>query len=188
SYMLTNLNLGGMLTGSDSLTVSGTMTWPAGGMTGSGKTTLLPGATGTISSGQDKTLGRQIEIAGAVQWLDGRIFGQNSSVTITPTGTLDIQCDRDFYDTILRNNGTITKSAGTGGTTFRPVYSSVSDFANAATVRVLAGALHFASTGTNAGNFESASGASVYFEQGQHAFNQASFSGSGGLYFESAVL
>jgi len=161
---------GGTLSGAGGLTVAGASTWTSGGMTEMGTTTFYD--TLTISSSSTKTLkdGRSLTLNGATTWTGtGNIsYSGATPVTMTNNGDFDIQNDATFADggagapTII-NNGMMTKSAGTGTTTFQAA------FTNAGTVESRSGLFRVAGADTqtvgqtilNGGNVQSTSAISI---------------------------
>ncbi|MEA2156517.1 MAG: filamentous hemagglutinin, partial [Solirubrobacteraceae bacterium] len=107
----------GTLTGPGDLTIASTWIWPKGMMSGSGRTIIAPGATGVLSGG---TLARELVNRGSVAMYQGRLTGAPGAV-FDNEGTLDVSGQNQQPTlmaaagsprAILRNRGTVKKSAG----------------------------------------------------------------------------
>ncbi|MFA6546187.1 MAG: DUF642 domain-containing protein [Limisphaerales bacterium] len=131
---------GGTLAGAGSITVRSNLNWSGGTMAGSGTTTIAGGATLTASGVADKGLNRRLDNYGAVTWTGGRITGDSSPVLNNYAGALfDAQTDTTLFESsdgtvkTFYNSGTVRKSAGTGTSVWRGVFS------NAGTLEIRSG-------------------------------------------------
>jgi hypothetical protein len=146
SVRLSSLILsGGVLTGSDNVTVNGPTIWTGGAMSGTGNTTtrggLTLGAAGT--SGHNELLDtRTLTNAGAAVWIgSGYLEQENGSLFLNLQGaTLSIEDDLtvsgDQHNNVFRNQGVVTVAAGTGTTTFQTAFD------NSGTLEIVSGTLN----------------------------------------------
>lgn len=114
----------GNLNGTGTLTLTGEMAWNSGSMSTSGGTTnVSAGAVLNIGGAADKFLSaRVLNNFGTVNWTQGRILFQNSSIFNNHPGALfDITTDSQFTSTSVggtfNNSGTFRKSGNAGVTT-----------------------------------------------------------------------
>jgi YD repeat-containing protein len=112
---------GGTLTGSGTLTVSGTLSWTGGTMSGTGATSVI--GTLALSGGSAKILDvRTLTNAGSATWSGtGNVYLSNAAV-LSNTGTFLAQNDQNFSSNggtgmTVSNSGTFTKVGTTGTTT-----------------------------------------------------------------------
>ena len=171
---LTTLTLsGGILSGSDNVTVSGAMTWSGGTMSGSGTTTIASGGT--------------LDLLGVVKTLDGRTLNNAGTATVSgPAVTLTMANGAIFNNQAsgsfeVQNDSTIA-SLGTGstfnnqGTFSRTLSSGIATvgvvFNNMGTVNITSGTLSFSGSGinTHTGPFN-ATGGTLRFSGGTHSVN-----------------
>src|SRR5437016_1346325 len=123
---VTNFTLSnGRLSGTGTLTVSGTISWSGGDMVGGGTTT----ANGplSISGAGLKVLARTLNSNTSATWTgSGNITMDTSALNIAAGTTFDVQNDQSVTinggTPAINNAGTFQKSAGTGTTT---VYGGV---------------------------------------------------------------
>ena len=175
---------GGTLDGPGNLTVSGTLQWTSGTMRGAGTTTIAPGGKLDITGSAAKNLQRTVMNGGVTTWSGtgnvlcsaGTAFNNQSG------GTFAIQNDQTWSFNAAGtppqfNNlagSTLTKSAGSGTTTF----SNVS-FNNAGTVQAGSGVVALAG-GVSSGSFSVAAAGRVDFSAGTHTLNSgATINGAG---------
>ncbi len=85
---------GGTFTGAGNMTVTNVFTWTAGELTGLGTLTVASGASGSLSGGAGKWLGRHVRNDGSLVWSDGPLYMRSDG-------------DRDPH---LDNYGTFTIS------------------------------------------------------------------------------
>src|SRR5207245_516240 len=103
--------------------------------------TVAAGATLSLDGGNDKNLTRTLNNLGTVLWTGGRLFA--SGVAINNQGLFEVQCDRQCYDAVFNNSGTVRKTAGTGTTDLRNAYSTTGTFNNNGLLDLQSGTLTF---------------------------------------------
>jgi hypothetical protein len=151
------LNLsGGNIQGGDNLNVATVLNWSGGSIFGSGQVTT-PGLA--ISGGALKSLAgtRQfINNSTAATWDGGgNIQAGDNTVFSNPVASrLNLLSDADYLGGTFNNAGQITKSGGTGTSSF------AGNFNNSGTVNVLSGTLSLDGTGNQTGTFNGTAGAS----------------------------
>jgi hypothetical protein len=144
------VDVGGVLGGTDTLTVTGRLLWKGGTMTGSGTTRIDVPAQLEISSAATKTLdfNRTLINHGSATWNgDGDITGNNGA-DIENHGTWEMQNDRTFR---FLNSGTRSAFINTG--TLRKAIASVTStmqftLVNSGTVDIQSGTLDLAVSAT----------------------------------------
>jgi uncharacterized repeat protein (TIGR01451 family) len=150
---------GGVLGGPATVTVSGASTWSGGQMSDAGTTQVNGDLTINGAGVMDLLNQRTLGTAGTTTWTNGRIRtgGSGTGVTITNTGTWEVQVDdpfgssnslgNDFGGTVgvFNNQGTSTKSAGTATTSMAIVLT------NTGTLTVAAGRLAITNSGSAGG-------------------------------------
>jgi uncharacterized repeat protein (TIGR01451 family) len=176
---------GGTFGGSGTLTVNGLFTWAGGVQEGGGVTNVNGGMALTTTT---RTLrNRTLNTPTPVTWTGGR-FDHGQGAVINNTATWDLQSDDDFLFTqggvrgTFNNNGTFTKSAGSGLSTFdmNLVHSA------AAVINVLTGTLQFNADSASSGDYN-VTGA-LDLNSGTHSFNSgATVTGSGSLVLGATV-
>ncbi len=121
---ITNLTLsGGTLKGDGDVTFSGTVDWTSGTMSGSGLTTFASTATVSLASSSNMSLLRNVNNAGTVDWTgSGWLVLEDGDTWDNQSGSLfDDQVDSTIDPVVglvtFNNEGTFTKSGGTGTTT-----------------------------------------------------------------------
>ena len=160
----------GVLGGTGTLTVTESMTWTGGDMANDGTTRIAPGATLTLDAPSNVAMGhnsgtRTIDNHGTFRWLRGSISGSTTgrlNFFNRPGALIDIQSNATVgaYFSVLNNEGTVRKSAGTG------VSNLILDLSNSGNVEVLAGTLNLDGGGTSSGNFQVAAGATLQLDHG----------------------
>jgi len=156
-------NLTGTLAG-DAYNLTGTFNWNAGTMstTVAGRLTVASGATLNIQGTSAKTLARQIDNFGAVNWTAGNIIANSGLLNNLPTGVLAISATATFSRgsgiAAIQNLGVINKT-GTGTTTLGPGAAMY----NAATTNILTGTLALNGGGLHSGVFITSPGATLSF-------------------------
>ena len=170
---------GGTLSVIDALEIGGALNWPGGVLNGGGVATALGGVH--ITGGSNHFFGDSIVRSGGNgSWSGsgGIIVNSAGSFEILPGATFDIQNNEGWVDTIigdprylLRNAGTIIKSAGDPGVATRLVKIA---FMNEGLVDLQAGVFRMEDSSRNTGIYQV--GASALFEvsAGQHAFLEGS--------------
>jgi hypothetical protein len=147
------------LTGSGTITVSGTGTWYAGTMSGSGGTVVLPGGTFNIVNTAPISLsGRTFENQGAAIWYTGGILDMTGGVFTNDAGalfTLESPATFESGGGTPRFDNAGTFVPALGGTTG---FSAVA-FNNYGTVDFQAGTLSLAGGGFQAGTIPLPAGA-----------------------------
>ncbi len=136
----------GTLTGSDSMTVVGRLTWWGGTLSGTGTTTVTDGID---FSGSNMTLGRVLTNLGTATWTGaGGIFVTPDGV-FNNNGTFDVQNDQSFTSTsclgTFNNAGLFQKTGSYGTTTMGVVFN------NTGTVDVQTGTVTFPCGGAPVG-------------------------------------
>ena len=138
SLSVTNLNLaGGKLTGSNTVTVAGTLLWNSAAVEGIG---ILNTPGRANLDGTNSLLGWRFNSQGQTFWNSGSIAAGNGSVIhCASNSTFSIVADGNLTGTAstLINSGTLVKSNGMG-TTF-----IAGSFTNFGMVELLAGTLSF---------------------------------------------
>jgi hypothetical protein len=140
-----NLNLAGVLAGTDTVTIGGVMNWTGGGMSGSGRTVIAPGATLNLANASSVSLTtRPLENGGTVVWTGagGAFLGGGVLITNRAGALFDAQSAAAFSYVSgaaprFDNAGTFHKSLNTGATTF----GSLVTFNNFGTVDLETGIL-----------------------------------------------
>lgn len=185
----------GTITGTNGLTLNGLFSWSGGTMSGASTTDALGGMT--LSGIGTKTLsGRTLNHGDGVNavtanWTAGTFSIVNGATFTNKAAALfDTNFDGSMSSgsgtNAFNNEGTFTKSGGTGATTV----SQFMSFNNSGTVNVNSGLLNLNSGGTHSGAFNVVSGSELNFGIGatvaaSNAFNAgASISGAGttGIY------
>ena len=145
---------GGTVTGSGSLSVSGSLLWDAGTLTGSGTTSVLVGGTLQFATSADKTLdGRTLDVAGSTNLSNGRLLLNNGAI-FNNSGVLQVFGDPDINSAAgagAFNNLTGAVFRKVSGATITEVGSPAGGdvaFSNAGTVEVQSGTLQFSDTFT----------------------------------------
>jgi hypothetical protein len=206
---------GGTLGGSGNIAVNGTYTWNAGSMGGTGTTTLAAGRNMTLSTPNQKQLGRRLDIAGTATY-DGTFFnfgdasGANGAMNILPGGTLNLVGDGDMSANggtahTMSNSGTINRT-GTGTTT--ALTSNTIAVTNNGTINVTEGTLEVRSlvnngaiavaagstialtnlASTHSPGSSLSGGGSASFFGGTHSFAANSYGLTGALSVEASVV
>ena len=166
---------GGILQGSESITVTQVMAWSGCGVLGSsGTTTVGSGATLTVTWGGGSWAcpqmnGRTLNNLGTAVLTasDGHyVYLQGGSV-INNAGTLDLQDNAKIYANTgagsVNNAGLLRKVGGAGTGTLEGVAIN-----NIGTVQALTGTLNLIGGGTGSSNFNAATGATLNFGGGTH--------------------
>ncbi|MBZ5640950.1 MAG: hypothetical protein LAO51_19605, partial [Acidobacteriia bacterium] len=135
---------GGILQGTDTVTVSGLTTWTSGTMTGAGTTNANGGMSASGVFSRTLTASRILNVGGPTTWSGTGGFGVGTGAVINNSGTWDCQSDASFSNgfggTATFNNlasGTFKKSAGAGNTGVGIAFN------NAGAVQALAANLQF---------------------------------------------
>ena len=159
---------GGVLTGTDNLTVS-TLSWSDGLMTGGGSTILSSGGSGTIANGGSKQLDRTLQIAGSIADSGSGLIALDQAGD--SAGVIDIVSGGSLNDS---GGGAISYSNSNSGNevlvqgTFtdsgtNPVSINV-PFNNSGTVNVTAGKLSLQAGGSDSGSFSVSASATLGFD------------------------
>lgn len=155
-----NLNLsGGTLTGSDSITVSGPMTWTGGTLSGAGAVNANGGLT---LNGPTLILnGRTLNNSAAAIWSGGSIFsGAGSVISNAAGGIFDITFDGQTFIGLgggrtFANAGLLRKTGGIGTATISDAVSNIG------TIEVLSGTLAFGDTFVQAAGVTKMNGGNI---------------------------
>lgn len=158
---------GGTLTGSDTVLVSGLLTWTGGTMSGSGTTI----ASGGIDFGGALTriLQRDFENSGTTTWTGTGQIWIDGEFTNLPGARFEAQTDTIMWYSstpgTFINQGTFAKSSGTGTTTV------IIPLHNDGTLDVQTGTIKLRSGGTSTGAFTGSG--SLDFNGGTHTLESA---------------
>ena len=179
---------GGIIAGSDTITVSGTITWTGGTMDGPG-TTVAQGAlqlgTDDGSAHTEALAARTFDNAGTAAWLGNNSFAQSDGSTFVnlPGGSLAFQGGGTWSnpsgDAQLINQGTIQTLPGSGSITIDSFLS------NSAEIAIGTGNASFQAGGDLTGSFNVTAGATLVFG-GPDAFSfepSSSVSGAGNVVY-----
>ncbi|MCH7548069.1 MAG: hypothetical protein IH969_00790, partial [Candidatus Krumholzibacteriota bacterium] len=181
---------GSMLAGTSGMSVSGTFNWTGGAIDGTGRLIIEPVGTVTLGGGA-KTLsgGRVLENLGTATWVAGDIDAAGGSAIFNGIGgTFDVQGDVQFTQGVgggsFDNNGSFTRTVGTGAVTF------TTRFDNAGTVDVQTGTLQLNAGGTGgaSGTFMVAGGATLGFGGGTHTASAITLAATGTLNVTAGTL
>ncbi len=159
---------GGELSGTDDVTINGTLAWTDGIMSGSG-TTIVP-ATKTVTLVSDlytaQVLSRVLNNSGTISSSSDGVVFKGGTLNNLPGGAFNVtgtsSISNDAGTNAFNNAGTLTRS--TTGTTTIAV-----PFNNSATVNITAGTLSLTGGGTQTGAFALSTGAKLVLG-GNHTF------------------
>ena len=154
---------GGTLTGTLPITFGSTpMTWSGGTISGSGLMTIPAGKTVNVAS--VVLDGRPLTNAGTINLTSSYMYVGNNAV-ITNSGAINMTSDGSLYmngtvgTTALVNSGTITKSAGTSGSTLNVPLT----MQNGSSLDTQASILYMGPIAATGAAFTLSSGATLYF-------------------------
>lgn len=168
-----SLTLGGTLTGSGSLSVSGLTTWTAGSMAGSGVTNANGGVQ--IRGNAAKRLERTLNHSAAGSWSDIGTLSVSGTFNNLQGATFTILNDRPMIDLSpsgrFQNAGTVVKS-----TAMQRTLISM-PFHNLGLVSVASGTLALEAGGMHGGRFE-ANGGTLELAGGDHVLHASPLSGA----------
>ena len=166
----------GTLGGTDTLTVTGPMSWAGGNLSGAnGKVraagTLSLAPTGTVNFAQ-----YTLEVAGTGTWTGtGQLYGGQAILRVASGGTLDIQGNSTlafnaYWAWAPRLNvvGTLNRTTGTG------VASIGGPLNDSGMVRIQSGTLRLGAGGTSTGAFQVVDPGTLEFSGGTHTLEAAS--------------
>ena len=182
---------GGELKGNGLLTISYQMQWTGGLMSGGGTTEIIQGSLLEISGPNLKELNkRMLSNAGTIIWTDtGRIgLGNNAIFRIQEGGIFDFQTDAiiddlDSSNSMIENNGLITKSAGAGIVNIDVIFN------NQNRVNVETGTVRLNNRGNDNGIYDIYTASFLDFTGNNHTLNpSASLMGTGTLSFTGDTL
>jgi hypothetical protein len=168
------VSLAGLSLSGGNLTLAGTtsvtnFTWTGGVLQGAGPLSVAAAGTMSIGGSAVKVLRAQsLRSHGTAIWSGtGAVVGDQNGMVVN-YGSLEVQGNAGFgrYTAAgtftFLNNGTLTKTGGTGITGF------TNTFNNNGTVRLLTGTLSLAGGGTQAGSMSNAPGTTLIFDGGTH--------------------
>jgi hypothetical protein len=172
------------------LTLNGKLTWESGVFSGTGAVHANAGADLILTTFHSLNA-RTMNLGGSSTWSAGP-FHTGSGATLNVLAGASF--DNSFNGTLananggamstFNNAGTFTKSAGTGITDIAIQFNN----ASTATVNVNAGTLRLGQTGSHAGDFNVASGATLHFQSGTHTLESGiSFAGAGTMQVNTAL-
>ncbi len=182
---VTNL-ISGTLTGAGTYNSGGLFTWGGGTMSGSGITNANAGLT---MNGNTKTLSaRTLNNNTAATWSAGNISsGQGATINNVNGASFDnsfdgsVLFDQGGTRTLFTNNGTFTKSAGTGTTLVEATFN------NTNVVNANSGTLELAGGGSNGSAFNIANNAKIQIQLNDYSVTTgAVISGPGTFEMTSA--
>ncbi|PYJ82211.1 MAG: hypothetical protein DME22_19195, partial [Verrucomicrobia bacterium] len=168
SATVSNLDLSnGALSGSGTVTVSGTLNWTGGAMAGGGTTVMASGATLAVSGPNIKTFGpRTLNNSGTMSLSGAEVRSGNGAVwNNQSSGLADFQDDLLFYNAfggavVFNNAGTVRKSGGTATTTIGMTFN------NDGALNVQSGTMSLSGGGDSHGAFNAAAGSTLNFSSG----------------------
>lgn len=177
----------GTVTGTGMLTLGSRFEWTGGTVTGSGLTVVPVGGLVALSTTGTKTLSaRTLRNSGTIQIeADGDlILSGNALLDNLDTGTVEILANSDIGSSgtprsVLRNAGTLRRSAGTGGSTVSATLE------NPGLVDVRTGQLVVSGGGTSLGNMTVAASATLRFPAAYTIGAAGNVTGAGTVEFTS---
>jgi hypothetical protein len=185
SYSIGALTMsGGVINGTNDLTINGLFNWTGGAMADAGTTRATAGIV--IDGSVDKVLNARLLIndGGTTAWNAGNLILANGAIFIN-AGTFTANFDGDLLGQgtppFFINSGLFQKTAGAGGTSATTITAG---FNNSGTVQVQAGRLVLAGGGSATGTFDIASGTSLVVRSDYIFGAASSVSGSGAVGFE----
>jgi len=184
----------GDLTGTDTITTSGLLTWSGGqlGSYGSSQTLNANGGIG-ISNGVSFS-GGTLNDNGSATWSSGNITaygnqvaGETTTFNNALSQTFTVECDQSYAgygleytstnNDVFNNLGTFTKSTTSGTTDIGVVFNS------SGTVNVQTGTLSLDGGGTETGSFSLSSGAGLKLTSSTSFSTASSIAGAGSVTF-----
>jgi hypothetical protein len=184
----------GSLAGTGDVAVTGAATWSGGTMSGTGQTIVAPGGTLVISSGINAITGLQRTLVnqgsatwsfangrGDVGFTNGTFQNNGSFVADASGGTLRL-VSSGLAATVnaFNNAGTFTKTGAGQVRTFAHTQNVVK-FNNSGTVDIQQGELVLENGGTHSGDFNIASGSTLWLSGSHQLAAGAEVSGPGPL-------
>jgi hypothetical protein len=170
----------GTLGGTDTLTVSGTLTWTGGAMTGTGSTVIPGTASLGISGANEKELdARTLETDGTVTFTGGGQLRTDDSPQINNNGTWAINGNERFANgpnptAIFSNAGAFLQNTGPGTTQINI------RFDNLGGLEVGSGTLQMNGGGFSSGTFTVDAGTTLQFDGGTQTLSSGvTFVGNG---------
>ena len=178
------IRLTGIVSGTGTLTIDGTMDWQSGIIKGGGVITVTASGVLNITTNSNKSFqDRTLNLAGNGTWTGtGQLNGDSNAgvFNIQAGGVFNVETDAPFGNAsgvALNNAGTLRKNTTTGITN-----STGFILNNTGTVDVQTGTLSFSAGGLNStGTFNAAAGATFAFGGGTHVLlgGSVSFIGAG---------
>jgi RHS repeat-associated protein len=183
----------GTLTGTDSVSVIGTLNWAGGTMSGAATTTVAQGATLNLS-GAPILDGRTLVSAGTATWTGGQFV----QIGMSNGATIDNQAGATFTVSnaaLLNGSGTFTNRGtliASGGAS-PSVFATGVTFVNSGSVEVQSGWLALGGDGDSSGSFEVAAGATLGFGSNGYGGTEtlesaARVSGAGAVLFDGGTV
>lgn len=185
---LGSLLLTGTLAGSGSVSIYGTLTWSGGTMSGTGTTYVAVGST-LLINGASHTLSRPLDVSAPASWTEGDIAFVGGSLAVRASSTLTLNPVATVIATggpaasglnTFINQGSVVKT-GTGTTRFAAGANGV-ELTNSTQIVVQQGTLELSGGGTNTGQMQSLSGATLTLGA-TIAWTAGSISGAGTVGF-----
>jgi hypothetical protein len=164
--------------GADGSVMNGTFTLQSGGLLGF-KTITLAGPA-VFETGNAKTLAANVTTQGTVTLTGGYVLLTNSTLNIANTSAMTITGDFHWYDGVINNAGSITKTGG-AGTAYLNLNSGGGTQAlnNTGTITSNSGTLEMRVGGTHTGSFVASAGNTLFFNGGNHSFTGSTINGNG---------
>ena len=172
-----------VLSGSGTLTVTGTFDWLNGVVRGNGRTIIAPGATLNIPGPADLFLfERTLENRGTILWTGGNLGAGNATISNAPGALFEVGHAAGLNFTAQQgsrfdNAGTFRKSLSAGTTT---IFGGMT-FNNSGRVEIGAGTLHLLGGGTSSGVFDVPAGTTLNLGGNQNLSVGSSITGQGNL-------
>ena len=184
SYSIGALTLsGGVINGTNNLTLNGLLTWSGGAMIDGGVTHAINGIV--LSGAGDKILsGRTLINDGTATWSAGD-FVTSTGAVFANDGTFVASFDGNFRSqagtTFFNNTGVFQKTAGAGGTSATTIEAV---FNNTGAVQVQAGRLVLSGGGSVSGSFTLAAGTGLALQNDYNFAAGSNLSGAGNVSVE----
>jgi hypothetical protein len=163
---------GGILKGTGSLTLAGSMNWTGGNINYETGSLIITVSGGLVMSQADKSLyGGALINAGPGSWSGGRIvFWYSAVLSNSVSGTLNVLFDGSLTGGVgtFGNAGTMRKASSLGTSTLE------NPCVNSGTIEVQTGTLSLLGGGGGSGSFEVQSGATLDFSGGTHTLSPSS--------------
>ena len=181
---------GGTFGGSAEVTVTNSLSWVAGTLSG-GPLNIATGATMTVSSGNGHEGRRTVNNFGLVTWTaDSAYIRHTDSVWNNRAGATWLwQNDADWYDGVINNDGTITKTGSTGTKGLGNSFNSNMRFNQNGVFEIQSGTVRLDQGSTFRGTNFIATNAVVFLNAGTHTLStNVVFGGTGTLNMGAPIV